>query len=163
MAIRWAIRSSLLGTTLVAVDAQGVVALLPGDDEGSVLSDLTDRVAPGELEPATAAEASLIDRALRALDGGEAPPLAPRGTPFQLRVWDALRQTRVGERLTYRVLAERIGKPLAARAVASACAANPVAVLIPCHRVVRTDGGLGGFRWGLDRKRQLLARESVTP
>jgi AraC family transcriptional regulator of adaptative response/methylated-DNA-[protein]-cysteine methyltransferase len=86
-------------------------------------------------------------------------PLDLRGTAFQRRVWAALRRIPAGETISYAALASRIGQPRAARAVAAACAANPVAVLVPCHRVVRTDGTLSGYRWGVERKRELLTRE----
>src|SRR6185503_1733558 len=87
-------------------------------------------------------------------------PVAPAGTPFQRRVWTALRRIPPGSTETYATIARRIGRPAAVRAVAGACAANPVAVAIPCHRVVRTDGSLSGYRWGIKRKRLLLAREA---
>src|SRR5690606_19324224 len=89
-------------------------------------------------------------------------PLDIRGTAFQRRVWNALRNIPAGETVTYTTLARCIGQPDAARAVAGACAANPIAVAIPCHRVVRTDGGLAGYRWGVERKRALLNRESIS-
>lgn len=88
--------------------------------------------------------------------------LQPQGTPFQQAVWQQLQQIPVGTTLSYTELAQRLGRASATRAVASACGANPLAVLVPCHRVVRRDGSLGGYRWGLERKRQLLARESFT-
>jgi AraC family transcriptional regulator, regulatory protein of adaptative response / methylated-DNA-[protein]-cysteine methyltransferase len=88
-------------------------------------------------------------------------PLDVRGTVFQQRVWDALRQIPSGQTVSYAELAARIGLPSGARAIAGACAANPVAVAIPCHRVVRNDGAISGYRWGVERKRALLERESV--
>ena len=90
-------------------------------------------------------------------------PLDIRGTTFQRRVWHALREVPAGATATYREIADRVGSPKTARAVARACASNPLAVAIPCHRVVRTDGGLGGYRWGVERKRALLAREAGFP
>lgn len=92
--------------------------------------------------------------------GGLDLPLDVRGTPFQQRVWTALQQIPPGSTLSYGSVATRVGQPKAARAVAQACASNPIAVVIPCHRVVRSDGGLGGYRWGIERKRELLDREA---
>ena len=119
---------------------------------------LGSRVAP-EQDPVLQA---VSEQLTAYFDGGLTEfdvPLASTGTPFQQRVWAALRAIPAGETVSYTELAQRIGSPAAVRAVAGACAANPVAVAIPCHRVVRTDGGLSGYRWGIERKAALIARE----
>jgi AraC family transcriptional regulator of adaptative response/methylated-DNA-[protein]-cysteine methyltransferase len=147
---------------LVAATESGVAAVLIGDNEADLQSDLMQRFAnsmlvPGgrELEPVVGAILDAI------VDPSSQPdvPLDLRGTAFQRRVWTALRAIPAGETRSYRQIADAIGAPRSVRAVAAACAANPVAVLVPCHRVVRADGSLAGYRWGLERKRELLARE----
>jgi len=141
----------------IAGDNQGIRALLLGNPHDT-LAQLAARFPHASL-----LEGSLhcFDSAIHQLDDPNAPeqPLAPLGTPFQDSVWQTLRKIPLGDTRTYRQIAESIGKPSASRAVAAACAANPIAILIPCHRVIRTDGGISGYRWGVETKRMLLARE----
>lgn len=160
--IRFAVGECSLGAILVAASPRGVCAIFLGDSPDALVHDLEDRFPRAQLVGAD----SVFERWVATVVGFvEAPqlgldlPLDIRGTVFQQRVWQALRQTRSGETLSYAELAKRIGAPSAARAVAQACAANPLAVAIPCHRVVRNDGGLSGYRWGVARKRALLERE----
>lgn len=164
--IRHAIASSSLGLVLVARAERGVCAILLGDDPATLVADLARRFPRAELEASDAtfqrelAEVvALIEEPARGLT----LPLDLRGTTFQRRVWAALAALPCGTTTTYAALAASLGAPSASRAVAGACAANPLAVAIPCHRVVRADGDLSGYRWGLDRKRHLLARESASP
>lgn len=162
-AIGYSIANSTLGRVLVARSAAGVCAVLLGDDPAELTTDL-ERRFPGALLAGEDAEAALAaDRVIAYIEDpheGFDLQLDPRGTEFRLRVWRALRDIPVGETTGYQQIAERIGMPKATRAVASACAANPIAVAIPCHRVVRSDGSLSGYRWGVERKRALLDRES---
>jgi O-6-methylguanine DNA methyltransferase len=160
--IRFAIAQCSLGTLLAAATGIGICALSLGDDARSLEEEFRGRFSNATLVGDDAAFADLVARVIASIDtpGDRCDlPLDVRGTAFQQRVWQALQQIPSGSTDTYAGIAERIGRPKAARAVAGACAANPVAVVIPCHRAVRGDGGLGGYRWGLDRKRQLLARE----
>lgn len=153
-----------LGWMLVAASAEGLCAVLLGDDPASLQADLQRRFPLAE--PA-ADEDGRCTQALQQLSEFLAcprlqPELVPdlHGTPFQLRVWQALRAIPPGQTTSYAQLATAIGAPAAARAVAGACASNPLAVVIPCHRVVRKDGTPSGYRWGLARKEALLAREA---
>ena len=161
--IRFAIGQCSLGAILVAATAVGICAILMGDDAGQLARDLQDRFPGAEL---VGADAGFEETVAKVVGLVEAPgigvdlPLDVRGTVFQQRVWEALRQVPSGSTVSYAELAARIGMPSGARAVAGACAANPVAVAIPCHRVVRNDGALSGYRWGVERKRALLDRES---
>lgn len=160
--IRFGFGSSSLGEVLVAATGQGIVAILLGDNRAALLADLKRRLPAaehvemaGELARLIEAVIALVDRPRQSVD----LPLDVRGTAFQQRVWQALRSIPAGSTVSYAELARRIGSPQAARAVAQACAANPAAVAIPCHRVVRGDGSLSGYRWGTARKRELLRRE----
>jgi AraC family transcriptional regulator of adaptative response/methylated-DNA-[protein]-cysteine methyltransferase len=152
-----------LGLSLVAATAQGVCAILLGDDRAALVADLQARFSRAVIRRPPAGFKALLHQAVRLVDGaGEANaalPLDIRGTAFQRGVWEALRKLRPGSTATYAELASRIGKPRAVRAVAGACAANPLAVAVPCHRVVAADGSLAGYRWGLERKRRLIERE----
>jgi AraC family transcriptional regulator of adaptative response/methylated-DNA-[protein]-cysteine methyltransferase len=161
-AIRFAVGACSLGAILVAATQQGICAILLGDDPELLVRDLQDRFpkaqiigADGEFERMVALVVGFVEAPRIGLD----LPLDVRGTAFQQRVWAALRAIPAGETVSYTELAQRIGSPSAVRAVAGACAANPVAVAIPCHRVVRNDGGLSGYRWGIERKQTLIARE----
>jgi len=161
-AIKFAVAQCSLGSLLVAASDKGVCAILLGDDPDALVRDLQDRFRNAELigkdrefERWVAKVVGFIEAPRIGLD----LPLDLRGTAFQQRVWEALRRIPAGETISYAELAKRIGLPSATRAVAQACGANPLAVAIPCHRVVRTDGSLSGYRWGVDRKRALLARE----
>jgi AraC family transcriptional regulator of adaptative response/methylated-DNA-[protein]-cysteine methyltransferase len=163
--MQFAICSSTLGSVLVAESAAGLAAVLLGDDSSALLADLAERFPAEPLTPGDAAmraRAEAVALAIETPAESEAAQftLAPIGTPFQREVWNALREIPPGTTASYRTIAERIGRPEAVRAVAQACAANPIAVLIPCHRVLRADGGLGGYRWGPGRKTVLLQRES---
>ena len=161
--IRFAIGECSLGSILVARSDRGVCAILLGDDADALARDLQDRFpratlvgGDGEFEQLVAAVVGLVEAPGIGLD----LPLDVRGTAFQQRVWLALREIPAGTTASYREVAQRIGAPSAVRAVAQACAANSLAVAIPCHRVVRSDGGLSGYRWGVERKRALLAKEA---
>ncbi|AHF75661.1 Methylated-DNA--protein-cysteine methyltransferase [Sodalis praecaptivus] len=152
-----------LGEILVAHSERGICAILLGDDAGQLLRELRETFPHGELLGSDAAYQQRVAQVIRFVDAprsGLDLPLDIRGTAFQQRVWQVLRAIAPGETLSYRQVAERVGAPGAVRAVAGACAANLLAVAIPCHRVVRSDGTLSGYRWGVERKRQLLAQEA---
>ncbi len=163
MRIRFAIGECMLGSILVAQSARGICAILLGDDPDELLADLQARFPRAELIGGE----NDFERVVAYVVGFvQAPgmdfdlPLDIQGTAFQQRVWTALRRIPPGQTLSYTELAHRIGTPAAIRAVASACAANPLAVAIPCHRVVRSNGGLAGYRWKIERKRALLDIEA---
>lgn len=152
-----------LGSLLIARSERGVCAILLGDDAGGLVRELAKRYPDADLVRADEAIADLVPQVVEMIESpGKGPELLldVRGTTFQQRVWQALREIPVGSTATYGEIATRIGSPRAFRAVARACAANPIAVAIPCHRVVRSDGGLSGYRWGVQRKRVLLQREA---
>ena len=161
--IRFAIAACSLGALLVASTDKGVCAILLGDDADMLLRDLQDRFPQADLR---GAEPDYEQTVAKVIGMVEAPalgldlPLDVRGTAFQQRVWQALREIPAGSTVSYAELARRIGLPTGARAVAGACAANALAIAIPCHRVVRNDGALSGYRWGVERKQQLLEREA---
>jgi len=162
-AIRFAVGQCSLGAILVAQSARGVCAILLGDDPNALIAELQRRFPAAELRGGDAGFETLVARVVGFVEAprlGLDLPLDLRGTAFQQRVWQALRMIPPGQTLSYAELAERIGAPKAVRAVAGACAANPLAVAIPCHRVVRRDGDLAGYRWGIARKRALLEREA---
>ena len=162
MEIRFAVGQCSLGAILVAATAKGICAILMGDDAELLVHDLQDRFPAARLDGADAGFAATVADVVGFIEApgiGLALPLDVRGTAFQQRVWDALRQIPTGSTVSYTALAAAIGLPGGARAVAGACAANPAAVAIPCHRVVRNDGGLSGYRWGIERKQALLDRE----
>ncbi|MEA2718278.1 MAG: AraC family transcriptional regulator, partial [Candidatus Eremiobacteraeota bacterium] len=141
---------------------RGVCAIELGDDDEAVLAALARHVPNAQRQRDDAALHATVEAVIALVDDPAAPfalPLDVRGTAFQRRVWNALRAVRPGEPVTYATLARAVGSPQAAQAVGAACAANRLAVAIPCHRVVREDGGLAGYRWGVDRKRALLSRE----
>ena len=163
MPLSYAYGECSLGSILVAASRRGLCAILIGDDRHGLLRELQARftryeliAGDGDLEAVIAHIIAFIEDPRIALDW----PLDMQGTAFQQRVWQVLRQIPVGETASYSDIAERIGQPKSVRAVAGACAANNLAVAIPCHRVVRSDGGLSGYYWGVDRKRELLAREA---
>jgi len=162
--IRFAIGQCSLGAILVARSERGVCAILLGDDADALARDLQDRFPQAKL---VGGDAEFEHWVARVVGFVEAPalgldlPLDVRGTAFQQRVWQALQTIPVGETASYSDIAARIGAPKASRAVAQACAANALAVAIPCHRVVRHDGAISGYRWGVERKRALLAREAA--
>jgi AraC family transcriptional regulator, regulatory protein of adaptative response / methylated-DNA-[protein]-cysteine methyltransferase len=161
-AIRFAVGQSSLGAILVAQSERGVCAILLGDDPEKLVRDLQDQFPRARLIGADAAFEKLVARVVGFVEAprrGLKLPLDLQGTAFQERVWQALRKIPAGSTVSYAELARRIGKPGAVRAVGQACGANRLAVAIPCHRVVRRDGGLSGYRWGVQRKRELLQRE----
>jgi AraC family transcriptional regulator of adaptative response/methylated-DNA-[protein]-cysteine methyltransferase len=162
--IHFAIGQCSLGAILVARSAQGVCAILLDDDPDALARDLQDRFPRANLIGGDATFEQLVATVIGFVEApalGLDLPLDIRGTAFQRRVWQALREIPAGETASYTDIANRIGAPKAVRAVAGACAANTLAVAIPCHRVVRNDGGLSGYRWGVARKRALLACERV--
>ncbi len=161
--IRFALGQCSLGSLLVAATDIGICAILLGDDAAALLRDLQDRFPKARLiggdrtfERLVAQVAGLVEAPASGLD----LPLDLRGTAFQHRVWQALRRIRPGTTVSYAEIARRLGLPGSVRAVAGAVAANPLAVAIPCHRVIRSDGSLSGYRWGVSRKRALLEREA---
>jgi len=160
--IRFAVGQCSLGSILVASSATGVCAILMGDDAETLVHDLQDRFAKARLIGGDADFESLVAQVVGLIEApgtGLDLPLDVRGTAFQQRVWQALQQIPTGTTATYADIARKIGAPKAVRAVAGACAANALAVAIPCHRVIRSDGALSGYRWGIERKRALLERE----
>jgi AraC family transcriptional regulator of adaptative response/methylated-DNA-[protein]-cysteine methyltransferase len=160
--IRYALADSSLGRLIVAVTDAGVCFIAFGDGDAKLLDDLATRFPRAEIAPACSDDAALVESVVALIDDPSQAselPLDVRGTAFQQRVWRALTRIAPGETVSYGELARRIGSPSAVRAVAQACGANPVAVAIPCHRVVGADGTLTGYRWGLERKRELLHRE----
>lgn len=161
--IRFAIGECSLGSILVAASARGVCAILMGDDPNELARDLQDRFPRANLIGGDAEFEQLIAKVVGFVEAprlGLDLPLDVRGTAFQQRVWQALREIPAGKTVSYADIAKRIGAPKSVRAVAQACATNMLAVAIPCHRVVRNDGGLSGYRWGVERKRALLDREA---
>jgi AraC family transcriptional regulator, regulatory protein of adaptative response / methylated-DNA-[protein]-cysteine methyltransferase len=161
--IRFAIGECSLGSILVAASDRGVCAILLGDDPEALVRALQDWFPRASLIGADPEFEKLVARVVGFIEApalGLDLPLDVRGTAFQQRVWQALREIPAGTTATYAEIADRIGAPKAVRAVAGACAANKLAVAIPCHRVVRTDGSLSGYRWGVDRKEALLQREA---
>jgi AraC family transcriptional regulator of adaptative response/methylated-DNA-[protein]-cysteine methyltransferase len=161
--IRFAVGQCSLGAILVAQSNRGVCAILLGDDPDALVHDLQDKFPRGNLIGADHDFEQLIAKVVGFIEApaiGLDLPLDLRGTAFQQRVWMALREIPAGSTASYAEIAQRIGAPKAFRAVAQACGANSLAVAIPCHRVVRSDGNLSGYRWGVERKRQLLERET---
>ncbi|MDR3469551.1 MAG: bifunctional DNA-binding transcriptional regulator/O6-methylguanine-DNA methyltransferase Ada [Xanthobacteraceae bacterium] len=162
--IRFAVGQSSLGAILVASSDKGVVAILIGDDPDGLVRDLQDRFPKARLVGGDEEYESMVARVVSFVEApglGLNLPLDVRGTAFQRRVWQALQDIPVGETSSYSDIARRIGAPNSVRAVARACAANAIAVAIPCHRVVRNDGALSGYAWGVARKRELIAREAT--
>ena len=162
--IRFAVGQSSLGAILVASSDKGVASILIGDDPDELVRDLQDRFPKARLVGGDKEYESMVARVVSFVEApgiGLNLPLDVRGTAFQRRVWQALQDIPVGQTSSYSEIARRIGAPKSVRAVASACAANHIAVAIPCHRVVRNDGALSGYAWGVERKRELVAREAT--
>ncbi|WP_223268784.1 bifunctional transcriptional activator/DNA repair enzyme AdaA [Marinobacter nauticus] len=166
--IVYADRTTSLGLMMMAATDRGVCFVEFGDDEASLVGRLRSEFPEAELNASPARNAPELDAWMEALDqhisaGAPRPdlPLDMRGTAFQVKVWQFLLSIREGDVLSYSEVAAKIDKPRAVRAVASACGKNRIGVLIPCHRVLRGDGGLGGYRWGLERKRALLDAERM--
>ncbi|HYE34682.1 bifunctional DNA-binding transcriptional regulator/O6-methylguanine-DNA methyltransferase Ada [Methylocaldum sp.] len=163
MEIRFAVGECSLGSILIARSERGVCAILLGDDPDALARDLQDQFPRANLIGGDAGFEQLVANVVGFVEApalGLDLPLDVRGTAFQQRVWQALREIPAGSTVSYTEIARRIGAPSAVRAVAQACAANALAVAIPCHRVVRNDGALSGYRWGVERKRALLDREA---
>ena len=161
--IRFAVGECSLGSILVAQSELGVCAILLGDDPDALARDLQDRFPKATFIGGDHDFEQLVSKVVGFIEApglGLDLPLDVRGTAFQRRVWQALQEIPVGTTVSYTQIAERIGAPKSVRAVAQACGANALAVAIPCHRVVRNDGGLSGYRWGVERKRTLLQREA---
>ncbi len=161
--IRYSLVASVLGRLLVARSARGICAILPGENDEALIAELQRLFAGSALIRDDDGLALLLAQVAAFVDHPKNDPDLPldaHGSAFQQRVWQALRAIPAGTTASYSDIAERIGMPRAVRAVAAACAANPLAVVVPCHRVVKRDGGLSGFRWGVERKRALLAREA---
>lgn len=163
LTIRFAVGECSLGSILVAQTDRGICAISLGDDPQSLVEDLQNQFpratligADEDFERTVAVVVGFIEQPHTGLN----LPLDIRGTAFQRRVWEALRKIPAGKTVSYTEIAERIGSPKSVRAVANACGKNRLAVAIPCHRVVRTDGSLSGYRWGVERKRELLKREA---
>lgn len=161
--IRFALAECSLGSLLVASTEQGVCCVLLGDDPQMLIEDLQQRFAAAELIGADGLYEQTVAQVVALIEQpklGLALPLDIQGTAFQQRVWQALQKIPAGQTLSYSELARQLGQPTATRAVASAVAANPIAVAVPCHRVLRNDGSISGYRWGVERKRALLLREA---
>jgi AraC family transcriptional regulator of adaptative response/methylated-DNA-[protein]-cysteine methyltransferase len=160
--IRFAIRRCLLGHVLVAMSNKGVCAILLGNAPETLVHEIRDLFPNATFEGRDKNFERMMSKVVAHVDagrGGLDVPLDVQGTAFQHKVWRALTQIPAGKTVTYSDLAAHLGAPKAVRAVASACAANKLAIVIPCHRVVRSDGTLSGYRWGVERKRKLLERE----
>lgn len=162
--IKFAVADTSLGAILVASSKKGVASILLGDDPDELVRDLQDRFPKAKLIGADPDYETLVARVVAFVEApqiGLNLPLDVRGTVFQQRVWQTLQQIPVGKTVSYSEIARRIGAPKAVRAVAGACAANNLAVAVPCHRVIRNDGSPSGYAWGIERKRKLLDREAA--
>lgn len=166
--LKYLIHHSALGPLMMAASSTGVCFAEFGESKEALSTKLQNEFPSAKLDPASPSDAlcdwmQALDKHLA--DHGPAPdlPLDLRGSAFQISVWQFLKQMEPGTTISYKALAEAIGKPGASRAVGSACGANKIAVLIPCHRVLRSDGNLGGYRWGLERKQMLLTQEQSKP
>ena len=161
MTVRTAVRPCSLGLAGIAVGDQGVRVVVLGDDAAELMAEVAARLG-GSPTVDAATDDPDVAAVLAAVAGtGPLPPVDLRGTRFQLDVWAALQRVPTGQTVTYAELAAAAGHPAATRAVGTACGANPVAVIVPCHRVVRADGSLGGYHWGTARKAALLRREGA--
>jgi len=164
MKIRYAFADSLVGKLLIGVTERGICSILVGDSEAGLTALLREEFAQAELE-----RGALVEYVKPVLEGLSSPswqpdlPLDLRGTAFQLRVWEVLRRIPPGQTRTYGEVALALGEPKAVRAVARACGANPVSLVVPCHRVVGSSGKLTGYRWGIERKKRLLEQEALHP
>lgn len=164
VSVRYTLADCTLGRCLVAESERGICAILLGDDDATLVADLHELFPAAQDVPADTDFQQRVREVIAAINARDAPlslPLDIRGTAFQQQVWQALRAIPCGETMSYQQLASAIGKPKAVRAVASACGANKLAIVIPCHRVIRGDGALSGYRWGIARKALLLQRETT--
>jgi AraC family transcriptional regulator of adaptative response/methylated-DNA-[protein]-cysteine methyltransferase len=163
MNIKYTIADSPLGKLLVAATERGICAVSFGDDAASLERELADEFFAAEIEETDDGLKDAVRAILLSLDGEKAIltlPLDLHATAFQMRVWSELRKIPYGETRSYAQVANAVGNPKAVRAVARACATNPVALVNPCHRVIGSDGKLAGYKWGIERKKELLDRES---
>ncbi|MDZ4180221.1 MAG: methylated-DNA--[protein]-cysteine S-methyltransferase, partial [Coriobacteriia bacterium] len=163
-AVNYTLADTALGRIVVAWTERGVCLAAFGDDDVMLAGEVHRRFARARVEQAEGRGASWVQAVVEIVGAGTSTadlPLDVRGTVFQLQVWSALRDIAPGETVTYGQLAAAVGRPSAVRAVAQACGANPVAVVIPCHRVIGADGTLTGYRWGVPLKRRLLERETA--
>ncbi|EMF0717653.1 bifunctional DNA-binding transcriptional regulator/O6-methylguanine-DNA methyltransferase Ada [Citrobacter freundii] len=164
LSVRYTLEDCILGRCLVAESERGICAILLGNDDATLISELHALFPTAQDAPADADFSQHVSEVIAVVNSRNTPlslPLDIQGTAFQQQVWQALRTIPCGETVSYQQLANAIGKPKAVRAVASACAANKLAIVIPCHRVIRGDGALSGYRWGIARKAQLLQRETA--
>lgn len=164
VSVRYTLADCALGRCLVAESEWGICAILLGDDDATLVAELHELFPAAQDVPADADFQQRVREVIAAINSRDASlslPLDIRGTAFQQQVWQALRAIPCGETMSYQQLASAIGKPKAVRAVASACGANKLAIVIPCHRVIRGDGALSGYRWGIARKAKLLQRETT--
>ena len=163
MTIYFALDKCSLGIILIAQSQKGICAILLGDEPTHLQEDLQRRFPTAKLSAGDTNFGKIVAQVIRAIEQPKSTldlPLDIRGTLFQQRVWQALQEIPAGGTRSYSDIAEAIGSPTAVRAVAGACAANAIAIIIPCHRVVRSDGSLSGYRWGIDRKQKLLQQEA---
>jgi AraC family transcriptional regulator, regulatory protein of adaptative response / methylated-DNA-[protein]-cysteine methyltransferase len=163
-ALRFGYGENILGTILVAESDRGVAAIFLGDDRARLLRDLVAAFPHAKLTPDDAGLSATIARTVALVDApqtGSDLPLDPRGSELELAVWDALQSIPAGETRTYGALAKSLPMPATAQEVGAACAANRIAVAIPCHRVVKADGSISGYHWGVQRKRRLINLEGV--
>ena len=162
MKIGYAVAKSPLGKVLIGATERGVSAVYLGESEGALLAELREEYPRAEIAPATDSFQKWVREIVQRIDGKQPRmelPLDLQATAFQRRVWQELQRIPRGRTRTYSQVARSLGQPKAVRAVARACATNPVSVVVPCHRVIREDGTLAGYRWGLSRKERLLAQE----
>ena len=160
--IEFSSTTTAFAVVLLARSAKGVCTILLGDTPAELYADLQQRWPKAELVKNDLALATDLKKVTDFLDASLTPldfPLDIKGSDFQKSVWAVLQTIPVGQTLSYSEVAERLHKPKAVRAVANACAANPLALVIPCHRILRADGGISGYRWGVERKHALLAKE----
>lgn len=164
MNIGYSIAKSALGKVLVAATDRGVSAVYLGDTDAKLVAELREEYPRAEIAPATDTFERWVKEIVQRVEGKPPRmelPLDLQATAFQRRVWQELQQIPRGSTRTYSQVAKAMGNPRAVRAVARACATNPVSIVVPCHRVIREDGNLAGYRWGLSRKQQLLAQEQT--
>ena len=160
MGVRYTVAECALGYVAIARTAKGLAAAFIGDDGERLVRHMEERFPDSQ----AVAPDELTDRVVEALDSASDDlgiPVDPAGTEFQKSVWRALREIPAGATVTYSELAHRIGRPRSVRAVAAACGANPIAVIVPCHRVIGKDGSLTGYAWGIEKKQMLLEREKA--
>ena len=164
MKIGYTVAKSPLGKVLVGATERGVSAVYLGDAENALVAELREEYPRAEIAPATDADQKWVKEIVQRIDGKQPRmelPLDLQATAFQRKVWQELQRIPRGKTRTYSQVAESLGKPKAIRAVARACATNPVSIVVPCHRVIRQDGTLAGYRWGLSRKERLLEKEKA--